>query len=346
MTKVQSELEIGTFIAKGQHADVHNGLCPVHGPVAIKVIRQLPGESPGDWKQRKSELLVEAKHLSEATHDNVVQVFYAAESATSDAILLVMEYCSGGSLQGLFEQGPVSLAEMIRIATAVCLGLEALHIRKKLHRDIKPGNLLQAKNGRVKIGDFGLVTDEIIFGYAKAAGYADHIAYEVWQGEGTSIRSDIWALGMTTYRLLHGKNWYTKSVRPKTIVKNGGYADTLRWLPHIPKPWRRVIRKMLNDDTKSRYQNVGQVMSAFAKLPDTPTFSCEVDDQEVTWTRTVRTRKVIVVWKNLGNGCYSWKAWSEPLKANAGQHYTLGGSDGEVSYAASVKQLEKFFESQ
>jgi serine/threonine protein kinase len=49
-----------------------------------------------------------------------------------------------------------------------------------LHRDIKPGNLLRSLSGVTKIGDFGLVTDDIILGYGSIAGYQDHLAPEVW----------------------------------------------------------------------------------------------------------------------------------------------------------------------
>ena len=85
-----------------------------------------------------------------------------------------------------------------------------------------------------------------MFGYASHAGYSDHLAYELWHGVGTSVRSDIWALGMTLYRLIYGADWYARAVKPRFIIKEGGFADKLTWLPHVPKRWRTVIRKMLH----------------------------------------------------------------------------------------------------
>ena len=83
-----------------------------------------------------------------------------------------------------------------KAGTEVLMGLAALHARQMLHRDIKPGNILIDTAGVALIGDFGLVTDDLLLGYGSQAGYGDHIAYEVWQGKGTSAKSDIWALGI------------------------------------------------------------------------------------------------------------------------------------------------------
>src|SRR5262249_50868481 len=147
------------------------------------------------------------------------------ESDNSDAVHLVMEYCRRGSLQEVFERSPMNLAAVRKVATDITFGLQALHTRGMLHRDIKPGNVLLDESGVTKLGDYGLVTDNIILGYGSQAGYADHIAPEVWQGSGTSVRSDIWALGMTLYRLLHGAQWYSSSPTPRAVVPNGGFVD-------------------------------------------------------------------------------------------------------------------------
>jgi eukaryotic-like serine/threonine-protein kinase len=65
-----------------------------------------------------------------------------------------MEYCRGGSLQEVFEKGPMNVATARKVATEVTFGLQALHARRMLHRDIKPGNILLDGGGVVKLGDF------------------------------------------------------------------------------------------------------------------------------------------------------------------------------------------------
>jgi serine/threonine-protein kinase len=191
MSGFKSNLKLGAKIANGHFGDVHLGKDDVHGDVAVKVLRQQPGEAIADWLQRKASLLQEGQHLSQASHQNVVRVHHLLESDTDDAILLVMAHCPGGSLQPAFDAGPMTLSNVRRISTDVCLGLSALHARGMLHRDIKPGNILLAAGNVTQLGDFGLVTDKLILGYGSQAGYADHIAMEVWNGSGTSIKSDI-----------------------------------------------------------------------------------------------------------------------------------------------------------
>lgn len=144
------------------------------------------GKSATQWQARKTDLLREGQRLSQAAHPHVVQVRQLLKSPTEDELLLVMEYCPGGSLQKNFDAGPMRLGEVRRYATEIATGLHILHARGMLHRDIKPGNVLITKSGTAKLGDFGLVTDNLILGYGSAAGYLDHLAPEVHTGSPTS----------------------------------------------------------------------------------------------------------------------------------------------------------------
>jgi eukaryotic-like serine/threonine-protein kinase len=342
MNSLRSNLVIGAPLAAGHFGQVFLADDLVHGQVAVKVFRQQPMEATGDWLLRKAGLLAEGQRLKVATHPNVVQVFHLVESETNDAIHLVMECCRGGSLQTTFENGPLPLHNVRNYATQICLGLQALHARGMIHRDIKPGNLLLDEHGTAKLGDFGLVTDKIIFGYASAAGYSDHLAYEIWQGSGTSVKSDIWALGMTIYRLLHGREWYLRSPAPRYVVGNGGFADSLPWLPHITPKWRRFVRKMLNDDSDRRFQNANLVMAALAKLETEPRWACEIAPNETRWELVKGGRRTRVVWQQHGPHSFSWDARSEPLGHGNRRH--LGGSTGRIGRAESDREMRDFFE--
>lgn len=341
MTKLESNLSIGAKLDAGHFGEVFLATDDVQGEVAAKILKQQAGESLADWQARKSGLLAEGQRLQKAQHKNVVQVFQALQSGSDDAIHLVMEYCSGGSLQKAFEKGPMTLKQVRKVATEVSLGLDALHARGMLHRDIKPGNILVDSRGVHKVGDFGLVTDNLVLGYASQAGYLDHVAPEVHLGTtGTSVRSDIWAFGMTLYRLLHGQDWYARSPSPKLLVASGGFAQKLSWLPHIPDKWRRLIRKMMHDDTSARYQSMTQILSALASLPIEPSWKCSVTPTHIQWRRKTETRKIIVDWKASGSQ-FEWTARSKPL--GSGNRRTLGGSTQLQTAKLSIKQLEEFF---
>lgn len=341
MSDLVSGLQLANKIDNGHFGEVYLGQDEVHGEVAVKVLSRKPGHSDADWSALKSGFLAEAQNLSKATHANVVQVHHIVETVDGKSIQFCMALCPGGSLQSQFERGPMTLDAVRKVGTEVLFGLRALHARGMLHRDIKPGNILLDGQGVGQIGDFGLVTDDIIFGYGSHAGYCDHIAYEVWHGKGTSAKTDIWALGMTFFRLLHGKTWYELAPNPRDIVKNGGFADTLKWLPHIPKSWRRVIRKMLNDNPALRYQTADQTLGALSRLPIAPVWDATVTPDLVRWESKTSTRLNIVEWTRHSPRRHEWRAWSEPL--GAGRERRLGGSNGIVAGRQAVTELERYF---
>ncbi len=341
MTDLISDLKIGPKIGNGHFGEVFLAQDPAHGQVAVKMLTRKAHDNDTMWIAYKAGFLAEAQNLSKARHKNVVQVHHVVEAADGMSVIICMEFCPGGSLQTPFENGPMAIPEVRKIGTEVLMGLNALHSRGMLHRDIKPANVLLDASGVAQISDFGLVTDDLVLGYGSQAGYSDHIAYEVWHGKGTSAQSDIWALGMTLYRLLHGKNWYEQAPEPGQIVHLGNFAGTLKWLPHIPKQWRRVIRKMLHDNPAARFASAGQAISSLARLPVTPVWASTVTPHLVRWERRKRTRRFLVEWNRHSARKHEWRAWSEPL--GVGQNKRLGGSNGIVSRAKAVRGLEEFF---
>ncbi len=252
-----------------------------------------------------------------------------------------MEYCPGGSLQKNFDAGPMRLGEVRRYATEIATGLHILHARGMLHRDIKPGNVLLTARGIAKLGDFGLVTDNLILGYGSAAGYLDHLAPEVHAGFPTSAGTDIWALGMTVYRLLHGSVWYAKWPPPHTIIPKGGFAKSLRWLPHIPDQWRRLIRKSLNDDPNLRFKNATDFVDRLGQLNVGSDWRCKLTNTKVAWTRRTGDRQTKVLWTEHSPHRHEWFAFSEPL--GPGRKLSLGKSAGIVGRAEAERGLEDFF---
>jgi serine/threonine-protein kinase len=342
MADFVSDLKLGDRLGAGAFGEVYRGEDPAHGEVAVKVLKRDVFEHDDvKWPNFKAGYLAEAKNLAKASHRNVVQVHHVVEAADGNSVMICMAFCPGGSLQSAFDRGPMTLSAVRKVGTEVLMGLGAMHARGMVHRDIKPANILLNARAEAQISDFGLVTDDLIVGYASQAGYLDHVAYEVWNGKGASAKSDVWALGMTLYRLLHGKFWYEASPAPKTIVRNGGFAGTLAWMPHVTKPWRTALRKMLNDDDTARCQNAAQALKALATLPTTPVWEASVTAGLVRWEQVKGTRRIVVEWKRHSPRRHEWLAWSEPL--GKGQSKRLAGSDGVVSGAVAIKGLEAYF---
>jgi len=344
-----SSLSIGKKLGNGHFGEVFRGDDPAHGEVAVKVLTRdaaarILGKSTvsdSEWQEFKEDFRAEARNLAKATHKNVVQVHHIVESDDGNAMLFCMELCPGGSLQDKFNNGPCTLKEVRDAGVDILLGLDALHRRQMLHRDIKPANVLIGRDRRLKVSDFGLVTDKLILGYGSQAGYSDHIAYEVWHGSGTSVRSDLWAFGMTLYRLLHGKRWYEQLPPAADLIERGRFVETLPWLPHVPKRWRTTIRRMMNDDRAKRFASAAQCIDALAKLPVDPAWQTEIDFDRVRWALPLgkRIRRVEWTWQSARK--HEWRAWSDPI--GTGRPMTLGGSVGVVPRREAVRQLERYF---
>jgi len=343
VTDLRSHLQLHALIGRGHFGEVWLGQDDVHGQVAVKIPVRLADEGDADWRRRREGLLAEAQKLSRAQHPNVVGVFKLVRTSDGESVQMCMEFCSGGSLQTSFDRGPMPIDAVRAIGTEITLGLQSLHLRGMLHRDIKPANILIDDHGTAMLGDFGLVTDDIILGYASRAGYLDHLAMEVVNGEGTSIQSDIWALGMTLYRLLHGKAWYEASPPPVARVGAGGFARSLTWLPHVPARWRRVIRAMMADNRDARPRSTDQVLRLLADLPVAPAWRCTVAAELIEWRREQGDRYHVVRWGVHSPRCHEWTAVSEP--AGVGRSRRLGGSGGEVARKDAVAGLEEFFAS-
>lgn len=332
-----------TQIGAGSFGRVFLADHPLHGRVAVKRLDRGPAESDVAWTARKATLLNEGHLLKAAEHPNIVRVLEVGESPDSNAILLVMELCEMGSAESLYKRGPSPIRRVRRILTGAALGLQAVHSRGMLHRDIKPGNILLASDGGAKLGDFGLVADNLLFGYATGAGYADHLAVEFFQTRRTSVKTDIWAFGMTTYRLLVGQGFYqTNLSRPSFSVPKGGFATHLPWLAHVPAAWRRFVRKAMNDDPDVRFRDATALFTALSALPDEPNWACRYQPDQVHWIRTVDMRKRIVVWNRLSARRHTWSAESVPK--GIGRSRKIGGSSGIIGTREVMDQLDAFFE--
>jgi serine/threonine kinase 3 len=127
-----------------------------------------------------------------------------------DAIWIIMEYCDGGSLQDIIdarENEEVCLTEqqIAQIVVQVLQALEYLHSMKKIHRDIKAGNILLNSAGMAKLADFGISAQQV--GDEKRTttiGSSYWMAPETLMGGGYDSKADIWSLGITIMEMAEG----------------------------------------------------------------------------------------------------------------------------------------------
>lgn len=341
MTAIEATLVIGEEIGRGHFGRVHLGRDLLRERLAVKIMERADDETQEEWIARRTGLIEEGNSLHRANHQNVVQVFYLTNDQIGQGIHLTMEYCEGGSLEGPYKQGPIRSDVVRRIGKHACLGLASLHDRGMIHRDIKPGNILLDASGVAKISDFGLVTDDIVEGYAIAAGYRDHLPPEYYSDGVCSIRSDIWALGVTLYRLLHGHGWYSSQLRPRFIVPEGGFAQSLKWLPHVNDGWRRLIRRMLADSTDGRPSDMREVSRILGTIDISAPWDCQHSPLQTSWSRVLRGRNQKVELIQHSERLYSWSAVSEST-GPSGRVRRMGGSN-HIGRNQAERDLRNFF---
>jgi hypothetical protein len=170
--------------------------------VAVKVLSPPYARDPAFVERFRRE----ARAAARLSHPNVVAVFDSGSDVEQH--YLVMEYVAGESLAELLHrQGRLAPRRATELAVEVCAALAAAHAQGLVHRDIKPGNVLLGRDGRVKVTDFGIVkaaAAATLTGSGMVLGTAAYLSPEQAQGRPVDARSDLYGLGCVLYELLTG----------------------------------------------------------------------------------------------------------------------------------------------
>jgi serine/threonine protein kinase len=167
--------------------------------VALKCI-------PPDRIINQGNFFQEAQVLKASEHPNIVHVNDTGK-LDDGRIYVSMEYLSGGSVEDEAQGAPLPLSRAKRLMVDILRGLGHAHNRGIMHRDIKPANMLIGNNGEGKLSDFGLALPDIHgldTTQLKQYQYVLHLAPEVRRIEDYTQLSDIYACGVTLYRLVNG----------------------------------------------------------------------------------------------------------------------------------------------
>ncbi|XP_036387392.1 serine/threonine-protein kinase 4-like [Megalops cyprinoides] len=170
----------------------------------IVAIKQVPVESD------LQEIIKEISIMQQCNSPHVVR-YYGSYFKNSD-LWIVMEYCGAGSVSDIIRLRNKTLTEdeIATILQSTLKGLEYLHFMRKIHRDIKAGNILLNAEGQAKLADFG-VAGQLTDTMAKrntVIGTPFWMAPEVIQEIGYNCVADIWSLGITAIEMAEGKPPY------------------------------------------------------------------------------------------------------------------------------------------
>ncbi|GAA0944385.1 serine/threonine-protein kinase [Virgisporangium aurantiacum] len=193
----------------------------LHRDVAIKEVDLPAGLSLAEREELRTRTLREARTTARLSHPNVVQIYDVL--GVEDRPWIVMEYVRSRSLQQiLVDEGALAPVRAAEIGLAVLHALNAAHAAGVLHRDIKPGNVLIADDGRVVLTDFGLAT----FDGGKSSvtrpglvwGSPEYVAPERAKHGVSSVEADLWSLGATLYAAVEGVSPYARSTAMASLT--------------------------------------------------------------------------------------------------------------------------------
>jgi serine/threonine protein kinase len=235
--------------------------------VAVKV---LPPDKAKD-KLSLERFHREARAAAALDHPNIVRLHDISQG--NGVHFLVMEYVEGKDLQSLMGQtGPLHYAQAARYVAQAAAGLHHAHEKGFIHRDVKPANLILAKDGVVKILDMGLARtfqdekDDLtaLRGDGDIVGTVDYMSPEQAMNQPLDERSDIYSLGATLYSLVAGHPPFQGTPAQRLAQHQLKEPPVLGHQPNGPVPPQlsAVIARMMAKAKSERPQTAADVMHA------------------------------------------------------------------------------------
>ena len=202
--KINDRYQIIRSIGEGGMANVYLAYDTIlNRNVAVKILR---GDLAGDEKFVR-RFKREAISASSLVHPNIVEMYDVGEDDGNNFI--VMEYIDGKTLKSLIKKrGALTLPEVIDIMLQLTSAISCAHESYIIHRDIKPQNVMILDDGRVKITDFGIAIASNAADLTQTNSVMGSVHYlppEQANGDGATIKSDVYSLGILMFELLTGK---------------------------------------------------------------------------------------------------------------------------------------------
>jgi len=241
--------------------------------VALKLMTPKEGQSA----TATLRLLQEARTAGSLQHPNIVSIYDVVEF--EGGMYVVMEKVQGATLAELLinaKDNRLEWRDATKILMECCDALEAAHERNLIHRDIKPQNIMQTAQGRIKLLDFGLAKGNLFENTAQTEvgtilGTPDFMSPEQFRGDSLDGRTDLYSLGATYFALLTGHPPFAHAGNQLKIM----YAHCHEPIPRaadltsdLPAGCDIVLARALAKDPVERYASATEFKQALQQLLD------------------------------------------------------------------------------
>ncbi len=224
--------------------------------VAVKIMKDETFSDPLNIARFQRE----ARACAALRHNNIVEIYDIDEYKGKPYI--VMEYVESKSLKDLLlTRGTFSVVEACDIVYQLADALMHAHEHGVIHRDIKPQNVMMQYDGGIKLLDFGIATISDAPNITQkdmVVGSVHYMAPEVLKGKGASPRSDIYALGITFFELLTGKQPFNDSTPVNIAMKQieEPLPSIRKIRSDISPKIEKIINKACQKNPDNRYQSM------------------------------------------------------------------------------------------
>ena len=258
--KINDRYQIVRMIGEGGMANVYLAHDIIlDRDVAVKILR---GDLADDEKfvRRFQREAIAASSLS---HPNIVEMYDVGEDDGS--YFIVMEYVEGKTLKSLIKRrGSLTIPEVIDIMLQLTSGIACAHDSFIIHRDIKPQNVLILDDGCVKITDFGIamaLNSNELTQTNSVMGSVHYLPPEQANGSGSTIKSDIYSLGILMFELLTGKLPFKGENAVEIAIKQmrDQIPSVCKINPEIPQSIENIVLKACAKNPKNRYESAHEM---------------------------------------------------------------------------------------
>ena len=258
--KINSRYEIIKSIGEGGMANVYLANDTILDRyVAVKVLR---GDLASDEKFVR-RFQREALSASSLSHPNIVEIYDVGED--SGDYYIVMEYIEGKNLKQLLKKrGKLTCAEVVDIMIQITSAMGVAHESLIIHRDLKPQNILIKDDGEIKITDFGIamaLNATQLTQTNSAMGSVHYFPPEQANGKGSSLKSDVYSLGIMMYELLTGSLPFRGDNAVEIALKHlkEPIPRVTTEIPELPQSIENIIIKATAKNPKNRYNNASEM---------------------------------------------------------------------------------------
>lgn len=258
--KISDRYQIIKSIGEGGMANVYLAYDTIlDRNVAVKVLR---GDLSNDEKFVR-RFQREALAASSLSHSNIVEVYDVGED--NGEYYIVMEYIEGKHLKNLLKKrGKLTLSEAVDIMLQITDGMASAHDSYIIHRDIKPQNIMILENGLVKITDFGIamaMNATQLTQTNSVMGSVHYLPPEQASGQGSTLQSDIYSMGIVMYELLTGELPFKGDNAVEIALKHlkEPIPDIREKISNVPNSVVNIVKKATAKNPKNRYSDAREM---------------------------------------------------------------------------------------